>query len=217
MTFDLRRLKVPGILAALLASAYLLAWALYWPAYGPLSGIQEPLYYNDSYIWPMAWTLHQAAPGVPGPAPLTLAPGDSAHQTLTAPGEHLAALRLWLAGTRAGEVVRVTLHDLEADRERYTGLVRVDHGGQARYTNLRLPPIAAGEGDASPREFRLDVQAMEGTALLRVGYVDPLPGRLYLNEYPTPGDLDVGLYYRGPPGLWTLRLIGQRRWGDCST
>ena len=103
MTFDARRLRTIGALFLLLLAGYLGAWALYWPAFGPLSGIQEPLYYNDSYVWPMAWTLRQAAPGVPAPAPLTLHPGDSAHQSFFAAADHLAALRIWLAGARGGD------------------------------------------------------------------------------------------------------------------
>ena len=201
-------------LVLLVATTYLFAWAFYWPAFGPPAGIQQPLYYNDSYVWPMAWTLHQAAPGVPDPAPLTLHPGEAAHQSFFAAADHMAALRLWLAGARGGEVVRVTLRDTAAGAAdepsfaevRYTADLRLDVSGQGRYYNLRLPPIA----DAEDREFWLDVSAVEGTVIARVGYVDPLPGRLYLNEYPSPGDLDLGVYHHGPPGLWTVRLVGRR-------
>jgi hypothetical protein len=212
MKFDARWLKIIGVLVVVLAAGYFAAWALYWPAFGPVSGIQEPLYYNDSYIWPMAWTLRQAAPGVPAPAPLTLYPGDSAHQSFFAAADHLAALRIWLAGARGGEVVRVSFRSLEsvphvpAADVRYTATLRLDPSGRGRYYNLRISPVAQAEG----REFQLDVQAVEGTILARVGYVDPLPGRLYLNEYPSPGDLDLGVYHHAPPGLWTLRLAGRR-------
>jgi hypothetical protein len=210
MTLDARRTRNILIGTVLLAAAYLLAWALYWPAFGPLSGIQQPLHYTDSFVWPMAWTLHQAAPGVPDPAPLTLYPGDTAHQTFFAAADHMAALRVWLAGARGGEAVRVTLSEVAGgafgDLPRSATILRLHESGQGRYYNLRFPPIARAEG----REYRLDVQAVEGTVLARVGYVDPLPGRLYLNEYPSPGDLDLNAYHRGPPGLWTLRLLGRR-------
>jgi hypothetical protein len=189
-----------------LVAGYLLAWALYWPAFGPVTGIQEPLHYNDSYVWPMAWTLHQAAPGVPEPAPMTLYPGNRARQSFRSAADHLAALRVWLAGERGGEVVQFTLSDTASAEVRYVGTVRLDERGEGRYYNLRVPPVARAAG----REFQLDLQAIEGTALLRIGYIDPLPGRLYLNEFPSPGDLDLGVYHRGPPGLWTLRLLGQR-------
>ena len=206
MTFNARRFKTIGALISLLAAGYLLAWALYWPAFGPVSGIQQPLYYNDSYIWPMAWTLRQAAPGVPPPAPLTLHPGDSAHQSFFAAADHLAALRIWLAGAQGGETVRVSLYDLSAPDARYIATLFLDPSGRGHYYNLRFPAIAQAEG----REFQLDLQAVKGTVLARVGYVDPLPGRLYLNEYPSPGDLDLGVYHHAPPGLWTVRLAGRR-------
>jgi hypothetical protein len=98
------------------------------------------------------------------------------------------------------------LSDAQSGEAIYAGQFRLNPDGAGRYYVLRFPPVAQAEG----REFRLDLQAVEGTVGARVGYVDRLPGRLRLNEFPTPGDLDVGVYHRGPPGLWTLRLVGQR-------
>jgi hypothetical protein len=203
------RLRNRGVALALvgagIVAAYLLAWALYWPANGPATGIQQPLYYNESYIWPMAWTLHQAAPGVPPPAPLTLHEGDVARQEVRAAADHLAAVRLWLAGERGGERVEATLSDAQGETV-YAGRFQLDGAGAGRTYWLSFAPIVDAEG----REYTLGLRAQEGTVLARVGYVDRLPGRLRLNEFPTPGDLDLTLYHRGRPGTWTARAIGER-------
>jgi hypothetical protein len=193
------------IIVTCVLAGYAFAWLLYWPANGPAAGIQQPLYYNESFVWPMPWTLHQAAPGAPSPAPLTLHRGDAARQEIQAAADRLAALRVWLAGEHGGEEVQVVLRDAQQETI-YAGRFHLDDDGAGRYYTLRFPPIA----DAGGRMYVLDLQALEGTVVARVGYVDPLPGLLRLNEYPTPGDLDLIAYHRGRPGLWTARAIGQR-------
>lgn len=207
MTRDRSRLikRVGGVLVCLCAS-YVLSWMLYWPATWPARGIQQPLYYNETYVWPMPWTLHQAAPGVPPPAPLTLYPGDVARQDLRASADNLAAIRVWLAGELGGEEVSVALGDTEGRGAVYAARFRLDAGGEGRTYLLRLPAIA----DAQGHEYTLRLHAVEGTMSTRVGYVDRIPGQLRLNEFPSPGDLDIGVYHRGRPGIWTVRALAER-------
>jgi hypothetical protein len=201
--FNSTRTAILGGLA-LLVAGYVLAAALYWPAFPRVAGIQQPLHYNHTYIWPMPWTLHQAAPGIPDPAPLTLRPGDAVQQGFEACADRLAMVRVWLAGARGGEEVVATLSDGEGWT--HTGRLRLASDGVGRAYALRFAPLP----DSAGRTFTLRLEAVEGTVVARVGYVDPIPGRLRVNEFVAPGDLDLQVYHRGLPGRWTLCVLGER-------
>jgi hypothetical protein len=198
--------SVLGTALAVLALGYGLAWVLYWPAASPATGIHQPLHYNETYVWPMAWTLHQAAPGVSPPSPLTLAQGDAVRQSFLASANNLAGLRVWLAGARGGEEIYVDLSDGHSGAMLCGGRLHLVPGGRGRTYALTFPAVA----DSAGREFVLRLQVLQGTAIARVGYVDRLPGQLRVNEYPVRGDLDVRAYHRGPPGVWTAKVVLER-------
>jgi hypothetical protein len=88
-----------------------------------------------------------------------------------------------------------------------TDLVLEERG---RYYALVFPPIT----DSGGRKFWVYLEASSVTeetpVAVRAGYVDAVGGLLYINEYRATGDLDFGAYYRGWPGLWTLRVVGER-------
>lgn len=203
--------RVAGVLGGVLLLAgavYGLAWAVYWPAFSPARGIQQPLHYNETYVWPMPWTLHQAAPGVPPPAPLALRQGDTASQRFRACADNLALVRVWLAGEQGGEQVQVTVQQEQEGPALpvYAGQFRLAESGAGQYYNLLFPPIHGARG----REFTLSLKALDGSVSTRVGYVDRIAGPLQINEFPLPGDMDVGAYHHGPPGTWTLQVIAER-------
>ncbi|MBL7200779.1 MAG: hypothetical protein ISS56_11565 [Anaerolineae bacterium] len=201
-----RAIRDLGVSLVLISTVYALAWALYWPAFGSPAGIQHPLHYNETYVWPMPWTLHQAAPGVPLPSPLTALEGDTISQSFRVSADHLAAVRVWLAGERGGERVLATLRDGPSNTPLHSGVFPLVAGGAGQYYTLTFPPIV----DAAGREYVIELTPVDGTAIARVAYLDTIPGQLRLNEFPVQGDLDLGVYHHGRPGAWTLTAIGER-------
>ena len=220
----IRPVRALGVAAALGLGYALAAW-VYWPAMPPATGVQQPLHYNESYVWPRPWTLTQAAPGVPEPTPFAaLWGGNAVSQSFTACEDRLAMVRVWLAATRGTPSVRVSLLADQADGRHPPGALRPSSSGSAdvlytadvslegygRYYAFAFPPLADSKG----RRFWVHLSAPQATSdapvAVRVGYVDAVGGLLYLNEYSTVGDLDFAAYYRGWPGLWTLRVLGER-------
>jgi hypothetical protein len=191
--------------AIALAVGYALAAWAYWPAMRPATGVQQPLHFNESYVWPRPWTLKQAAPGVPGPTPVALLGGaDSVTQGFTACADRLAMVRVWLAAARDTTSVRVSLiGSRDPADELHAATFEVAPGG--RYYAMTFPPLVDSRG----KRFYVRLSS-DAPAAVRVGYVDALGGLLYINEYSAVGDLDFGTYYRGPPGAWTLRVLGER-------
>ena len=64
-----------------------------------LQGGADRVFAIDVGYGQLAWTLRQAAPGVPAPAPLTLHPGDTARQGFYAAADRLAEMRAALENT----------------------------------------------------------------------------------------------------------------------
>lgn len=200
---------VLGALAILTVGYVLGAW-IYWPSISAARGIQQPLHYNESYVWPRPWTLYQAAPPIPGPTPFaTLWGSNTVSQGFTACADHLAMVRVWLAPARGKTTVRVSLLGSRDPADvLYAADLALEKAG--RYYALVFPPIA----DSRERRFWVHLAAPSATedapVAVRAGYVDAVGGLLYVNEYRTVGDLDFGVYYRGWPGVWTLQVLGER-------
>jgi hypothetical protein len=198
-----------GALAILIVGYVLGAW-IYWPSMSPARGIQQPLHYNESYVWPRPWTLDQAAPPVPGPTPFAALWGaNTVSQGFTACADHLAMVRVWLAPTRGKTTVRVSLLGSRDPADVLCAAdLALEKGG--RYYALVFPPVA----DSRDRRFWVHLAAPSATedapVAVRAGYVDAVGGLLYVNEYRTVGDLDFGAYYRGWPGVWTFQVLGER-------
>ena len=178
-----------------------------WRATATGPQVQVPMFYDDHYVYPRAWTQAQEAPGVPAPFPLALYGPNSASQQFVSAADNLALIEVWLAGPPP-TTVRATLVDSAGPV--YGASFTLAQGTEGGWYRLTFPPIA----DAAGRAFRLTLQAPQATraapAVSAAVGGDRLQRGLALNEFLRPGNLVLRTYARGAPGGWWLQALGEQ-------
>ncbi|MBK8899848.1 MAG: hypothetical protein IPM53_01570 [Anaerolineaceae bacterium] len=164
-----------------------------WRSTATGAQVQVPMFYDAHYLFPRPWTQVQEVPGVPEPFPVAFYGPNTVSQSFVSGANHLTAVELWLQAPPSGRVM-VALSDVAGPL--YEG--QLDVSGQAGdYVCFTFPTIQEAEGHT----FQVTLAAPEATqsspAVTRVVGGDRLGGRLRLNEYPRPGNLDLRTYVTG--------------------
>jgi hypothetical protein len=196
-----RRWTVALLVAlALLSAAYALVSIGYWRGTAGGRTVPVPARFGEVWLVHQPWRMADAAPPPAGPAPFAVLYGPNAvSQGFRAAADNLAGVRVWLDGlpgerVLTGWATQVTLRE----------------GRRGNRYVLLFPPIPDSQG----RRYRVWVRAPQATVehpvALRVAPGEAVGGKLRLNEYPVPGNLDLATYHRGWAGAWWADALGEQ-------
>lgn len=184
-----------------------------WRSTATGAQMQVAMFYDAHYLFPRPWTQAQEVPGVPDPFPVAFYGPNAISQTFVSGADNLAAVEIWLQAPPTG-TVSVTLSDEAGPL--FLGQVDASQAA-GNFVRFTFPIIHDAEG----RTFQLMLTAPEAAAdLPAITHViggDRLGGRLRLNEYPRPGNLELRTYVTGTavwdalgeqllPDIFRLRL-----------
>lgn len=207
--FTIRNSQFTIVLVLAFILLFLLAFGR-WRSTATGAQVQVPMFYDAHYLFPRPWTQAQEVPGVPDPFPVAFYGPNNLSQTFVSGANNLAAVEIWLQAPPAGDVT-VTLSDETGPL--FTGKIE----GVGDNVRFAFPIIHEAEGHT----FQLMLAAPEATAdapaVTHVIGGDRLGGRLRLNEYPRPGNLELRTYVTGTavfdalgeqllPDIFRLRL-----------
>jgi hypothetical protein len=133
---------------------------------------------------------------------------NTVSQGFRAAADNLAGVRVWLDGL-PGQRVQIGLSGDDV-LPGWATQVTLREGRTGNQYTLLFPPIPDSQG----RRYGVWVQAPQATAehpvALRVAPGEAVGGKLKLNGYPVPGNLDLATYHRGWAGAWWVDALGER-------
>ncbi|MAT96477.1 MAG: hypothetical protein CL608_04980 [Anaerolineaceae bacterium] len=205
---------MPWVITAVLGLVFVfLLFVGQWRSTATGAQVQVPMFYDAHYLFPRPWTQAQEVPGVPAPFPVAFYGSNTISQTFISGADKLAAVEIWLQAPPVGDVT-VTLSDETGPL--FAG--QIDDSPRAGgFVHFAFPTVSDAEG----RTFELTLTALDATAdapaVTHVIGGDRLGGRLRLNEYPRPGNLELRTYVTGTavfdalaeqllPDIFRLRL-----------
>ncbi len=172
-----------------------------WRGTGTGAQVQVPMFYDEHYLFPRAWTQFQAAPGVPDATQLRVQSGGRVSQSFVAEFDQLQGVAVGIGGNPDTAVtVRLT-----ADNTQYETIYMIEPGQQAiRWVYVRLPSSAA-------QAWTITLFSADQTpfSTWTVGG-DRLGSAYQLNEYGRPGNIALRTYGAGIIGTWWLDAIGEQ-------